>query len=56
MKFFYDRLLEAGKLKMIAQLAVMKKVVLLAHSLYKNDQKYDETKYLDYINVDNKAT
>lgn len=55
MKFFYDRLLEAGKLKMSAQIAVMRKVILLAHSLYKNNQKYDETKYLDYISSDKKA-
>lgn len=55
MKFFYDRLLGAGKLKMSAQIAVMRKVILLAHSLYKNNQKYDETKYLDYISSDKKA-
>ena len=55
MKFFYDRLLEAGKLKMSAQIAVMRKVILLAHSLYKNNQRYDETKYLDYISSDKKA-
>jgi len=47
MKSIYDHLIEAGKPKMSAQLAVMRKVVLLAHSLYKNNQKYDETKYLN---------
>jgi transposase len=55
MKIFYDRLIEAGKPKMSAQIAVMRKVVLLAHSLYENNQKYDETKYLDYIDFDKKA-
>ena len=55
MKNFYDRLIEAGKPKMSAQIAVMRKVVLLAHSLYENNQKYDETKYLEYINFDKKA-
>ena len=55
MKNFYDRLIEAGKPKMSAQIAVMRKVILLAHSLYENNQKYDETKYLDYINFDNEA-
>lgn len=54
MKCFYDRLVKAGKMKMSAQIAVMRKVILLAHSLYKNNQKYDETKYLDYIGVDKK--
>ncbi len=55
MKYFYDRLIEAGKPKMSAQIAVMRKVILLAHSLYKNNQKYDETKYLGFIRVNQKA-
>jgi transposase len=55
MKTFYDRLIEAGKPKMSAQIAVMRKIILLAHSLYENNQKYDETKYLDYINFDKEA-
>ncbi|TXL06436.1 IS110 family transposase [Methylococcaceae bacterium CS1] len=49
MKRFYERLVESGKVKMSAQIAVMRKVVLLAHSLYKNNEKYDETKYLNFI-------
>jgi len=49
MKHFYDRLIASGKVKMSAQIAVMRKTVLLAHSLYKNNEKYDETKYLDFI-------
>lgn len=55
MKHFYDRLIEAGKPKMSAQIAVMRKVVLLAHSLYKNNEQYDEIKYLEYLNVEKKA-
>lgn len=55
MKCIYDRLIGAGKPKMSAQLAIMRKVILLAHSLYKNNQKYDETKYLDYISSFKKA-
>jgi transposase len=54
MKHFYNRLIDAGKMKMSAQIAVMRKIILLAHSLYKNDQKYDETKYLGYIVSDKK--
>ncbi len=49
MKRFYERLIESGKVKMSAQMAVMRKVVLLAHSLYKNNERYDETKYLNFI-------
>jgi transposase len=55
MKHFYERLIEAGKPKMSAQIAVMRKVVLLAHSLYKNNEKYDETKYLERLNCQKKA-
>ena len=55
MKQFYGHLIEAGKPKMSAQIAVMRKVVLLAHSLYKNNEKYDETKYLEYLDVEKKA-
>jgi len=49
MKHFYERLIESGKVKMSAQIAVMRKVILLAHSLYKNDEMYDENKYLTFI-------
>ena len=55
MKYFYERLLDAGKMKMTAQIAVMRKVILLAHSLYKNNQKYDASKYLDFINAETKT-
>jgi len=33
---------------MLAQIAVMRKIVLLAHSLYKNNEKYDDKKYLKF--------
>ena len=46
MKLIYNRLVERGKPKMLAQMAVMRKVILLAHSLYKNNQEYDAEKYL----------
>lgn len=48
MKHFYERLIESGKAKMSAQIAVMRKVVLLAYSLYKNNERYDETRYLNF--------
>lgn len=51
MKLIYDRLVERGKPKMLAQIAVMRKVILLAHSLYKNNQQYDEKKYLNFTQI-----
>ena len=51
MKLIYDRLVERGKPKMLAQMAVMRKIILLAHSLYKNNQKYDENKYLNFTQI-----
>ena len=44
-KEFYDRLKENGKHTTVAQVAVMKKLVVIAHSLYKNDCSYDEEFY-----------
>jgi hypothetical protein len=49
MKHFYDRLLSRGKCKSLAQIAVMRKIILLAHSLYKNNERYNPEKYLEYI-------
>lgn len=46
MKMIYERLVERGKPKMVAQMAVMRKIILLAHSLYKNKQNYDPKRYL----------
>jgi transposase len=51
MKLIYDRLVERGKSKMLAQMAVMRKVILLAHSLYKNNQEYDSKRYLKFTEV-----
>ena len=39
---FYNRLKEKGKHSTSAQIAVMRKIILVAHSLYKNNRKYDE--------------
>jgi ASC-1-like (ASCH) protein len=41
-KAFYERLKENGKHTTSAQIAVMRKIILTAHSLYKNNKKYDE--------------
>jgi len=45
LKSFYDRLKENGKHSTAAQIAVMRKVILITHSLYKNNQKFDDDIY-----------
>ena len=40
-KTFDDRLIANGKHTTQAQIAVMRKVIITAHSLYKNDRTYD---------------
>jgi len=44
-KKFYDRLKENGKHTTVAQVAVIKKLIVIAHSLYKNNCAYDEKFY-----------
>jgi transposase len=41
-KTFYERLKLKGKHTTSVQIAVMRKIILTAHSLYKNNKKYDE--------------
>ena len=41
-KAFYERLKSNGKHTTSAQIAVMRKIILTAHSLYKNNKIYDE--------------
>ena len=45
MKIFYDRLKGNGKQTTQAQIAVMRKMIIIAHSLYKNNQKYSSEIY-----------
>jgi transposase len=45
MKQFFDRLKANGKHTTAAQVAVMRKLVVIAHSLYKNNEKYNAEKY-----------
>lgn len=45
MKLFYDRLKANGKQTTQAQIAVMRKMITIAHSLYKNNEKYSNTIY-----------
>ena len=45
MKDFYDRLKEHGKHSTVAQIAVMRKLIVIAYSLYKNGTQYDAQLY-----------
>ena len=45
MKIFFDRLKENGKHTTQAQIAVMRKMIIIAHSLYKNNVKYSAKVY-----------
>lgn len=40
-KAFFERLKANGKQTTQAQIAVMRKLIITAHSLYKNNRKYD---------------
>ena len=51
-KAFYERLKRNGKHTTVAQIAVMRKMIIIAHSLYKNDRKYDE----NYNSIEAKST
>ncbi len=45
MKFFYNRLKDNGKHSTVAQIAVMRKLIIIAHSLYKNNTTYQAEVY-----------
>ena len=48
MKQLYNRLKKNGKHTTVAQIAVMRKLVIIAHSLFKSGELYDENKHLSY--------
>jgi transposase len=45
MKAFYQRLKAKGKHTTLAQIAVMRKLVVIAHSLYKSEETYNKELY-----------
>ena len=51
MKHIFKRLVKRGKPSSLAQIAVMRKLILLAHSLYKSGQKYDSQRYLKHAQI-----
>ncbi len=44
-KIFFDRLISKGKHTTCVQTAVMRKMIIIAHSLYKNNKRYDKDVY-----------
>jgi transposase len=50
-KAFFARLKANGKHTTLAQIAVMRKMVIIAHSLYKNNKKYDEEVYKKAVGI-----
>ena len=51
MKRFYDRLKSNGKHSTVAQIAVMRKMILISHSLYKNNVKFNKEIYEKNIGI-----
>ena len=51
MKIFYDRLKTNGKHSTVAQIAVMRKMILIAHSLFKNNVKFNDEVYEKSIGI-----
>ena len=50
-KAFFARLKANGKHTTLAQIAVMRKMIIIAHSLYKNNKKYDEEVYKKAVGI-----
>lgn len=48
-KAFYERLKSNGKHSTVAQVALMRKILIIAHSIYKNNDVYEPNRYLDYL-------
>lgn len=53
MKVFYERLKDNGKHTTVAQIAVMRKLFVIAHSLYNTGETYDSKKFLIHTGVQN---
>ena len=45
MKTFYERLKDNGKHTTVAKIAVMRKLIVVAHSLFKSGEVYDQELY-----------
>lgn len=49
LKEYYEQLKNRGKHTTVTQIAVMRKIIIIAHSLYKNNEKYNSQKYKDFV-------
>lgn len=49
LKIYYERLKQRGKHTTVTQIAVMRKIIIIVHSLYKNNEKYDEKKCIKFV-------
>lgn len=52
-KILYERMVERAKVKKVAVIAVMKKVLIIAYALFTKNQVFDGSKYLSAIGVKN---
>jgi len=50
-KTFFNQLIAKGKHTTIAHIAVMRKIIITAHSLYKNDKKFDNNFSSQEVNM-----
>ena len=55
-KSFFERLKSNGKHTTLSQIEVMRKMIIIAHSLYKNDKQYDAEFYKRSCGVHQRAT
>ena len=46
-KTYYENLKQMKKYTSIEQIGVMRKIILIAHSLYKKNESYNPLKYLE---------
>jgi len=53
MKAFYERLKAEGKHTTVAQIAVMRKLIVVAHALYKSGEIYDKNMYKSHTGIAN---
>ena len=53
MKAFYERLKDNGKHTTVAQVAVMRKLIVIAHSLYNSEELYDRDKFMTHSGTQN---
>lgn len=49
LKEYYERLKKRGKHTTVAQIATMRKIIIIAHSLYKKNEQYDSNQYKQFV-------